>query len=86
MAENESLDLTSRHARRWNLVRVAAHLRHTRILKPGESPEALIALLARSRDEWLAVAADGRRKGFSWARLLDPSRRPVSQGVSHAPA
>ena len=65
---------------------VERHLRHTRILKPGESPEALIALLARNRDEWVAVAADGRRKGLPWARLLDPSRAPVSQGVSHAPA
>ena len=65
---------------------VERHLRHTRILKPGESPEALIALLARNRDEWLAIAAEGRRKGLPWARLLDPSRTPVSQGVSHAPA
>ena len=50
---------------------VERHLRHTRILRPGESPEALIALLARNRDEWLAVAAEGRRKGLPWARLLD---------------
>jgi hypothetical protein len=65
---------------------VERHLRHTRILKPGESPEPLIALLARNRDEWLAVAAEGRRKSLPWARLLDSSRTPVRQGLSHAPA
>ncbi len=63
---------------------VERHLRHTRILKPGESPEALIALLARNRDEWMAVAAEGRRKGLTWARLLD--RNLVGQGASYAPA
>jgi hypothetical protein len=62
------------------------HPRSTRIRKPGESPEALIVLLARNRDEWLAIAAEGRRKGLPWARLLDRSRTPVRQGVSYAPA
>jgi Queuosine biosynthesis protein QueC len=63
---------------------VERHLRHTRILKPGESPEALIALLARNRDEWLAIAVDGRRKGLPWARLL--ARNLAGQGASHATA
>jgi hypothetical protein len=63
---------------------VERHLRHTGILKPGESPEAVIALLARNRDEWMAVASEARRKGLPWARLLD--RNLVGQGASHASA
>ncbi len=62
---------------------VERHLRHTRILKPGEPPEALIALMARNRDEWMAVAAEGRRKGLQWARLLE--RNLAGQGASYAP-
>ncbi len=65
---------------------VERHLRHTRILKPGEPPKAQIALLARNRDEWLDIAAEGRRKGLAWARLLDRSHTPARQGLSHAPA
>jgi hypothetical protein len=61
---------------------VERHLRQTRILKPGESPEPLIALLARYRDEWLAIADEGRRRGLPWARLLE--RKLVGQGVTHA--
>ena len=61
---------------------VERHLRHTRILRPGESPEAFIALLTRNREEWLAIAAEGRRNGLPWARLLD--RSLVAQGASHA--
>ncbi len=61
---------------------VERHLRQTRILKPSESPEPIIALLARYRDEWLAIAADGRRRGLPWARLLE--RNLVGQGVTHA--
>lgn len=63
---------------------VERHLRHTGVLKPDESPDAVIDLLARNRDEWMAVASDARRKGLPWARLLD--RNLVGQGVSHAPA
>jgi Queuosine biosynthesis protein QueC len=63
---------------------VERHLRSTCILKPGESREALIALLARNRDEWLAVAAEARRKGLSWAGLLD--RNLVGQGARYATA
>ena len=44
MVENESLDLNSPRARRWNTVRDAA-------------------LMARNRDEWMAVAEG--RTGFS---------------------
>ena len=33
---------------------VERHLRHTRILKPGESSERLSNLLCRYRDEWLS--------------------------------
>lgn len=61
---------------------VERHLRDTRILKPGESPESIIALLARYREEWLTIANEGRRRGLPWARLLD--RNLVGQGASHA--
>jgi hypothetical protein len=63
---------------------VEHHLRHTRVLKSGESPEARIALLARNRDEWMTIAEAGRREGYRWARLLSPARTLIGQGVNHA--
>jgi 7-cyano-7-deazaguanine synthase in queuosine biosynthesis len=65
---------------------VERHLRRTRILKPGESSAPIAELLARNRDEWLKIAAEGRRKDYRWAMLLAPARTPFGQGVSHAPA
>jgi hypothetical protein len=63
---------------------VDRHLRHTRILKPGESSERFSNLLCRHRDEWLTIAEDGRKRGYRWARLVAPAQSPVEQGVSHA--
>ena len=50
------------------------------------APEAIIDLLVRHRDEWKQIVAKGSRLGYRWARLLDPTRTPVGQGVSHVPA
>jgi 7-cyano-7-deazaguanine synthase in queuosine biosynthesis len=58
------------------------YLRQTRILKPGDSPERIIDLLARNRDEWEKLAAEGREKGYRWARLLAPAL--VGQGANYA--
>jgi len=65
---------------------VSRHLLETHIHKVGDSPEAIIDLLVRHRDEWKQIVAKGRRVGYRWARLLDPARTSVGQGVSHAPA
>ena len=64
---------------------VARHLHSTEVLANGHSPEAVAALLAHYRDEWLDIAANGNRKGLSWTRLLAaPQQR--KQGVTHASA
>ncbi len=63
---------------------VERHLRCTRILKPGDSPLGIIDLLARNRDEWLQVAAEGRERGYAWARLLAPNRTSVESGATRA--
>ena len=64
---------------------VARHLLSTEVLADGHPREAVIALLARYRDEWMDIASDGNRKGFAWARLL-AAPRPQKQGVTHASA
>jgi hypothetical protein len=51
-----------------------------------KSPEALIRLFARYRDEWMAIAENGRREGYRWARLLARAGTLVGQGAGHAPA
>jgi hypothetical protein len=63
---------------------VERHLRDTQILGPGDSPDPIINLLTRNSDEWRVIAGDGRRKGYDWARLLDPPRTLVGEGASHA--
>jgi hypothetical protein len=63
---------------------VERHLRHTGIVKPGESSQPIKNLLVRNRDEWLKIVADGQRRGYSWARLLEPPRPSMEQGASHA--
>ena len=65
---------------------VERHFRHTRILKTGESSEQFSNLLCRNREEWLKIAEEGRRRGYRWARLLEPPRSPMEQGASHATA
>ena len=64
---------------------VVRHLLSTEVLADGHPPDAVIALLARYRDEWTDIASDGNRKGFAWARLL-AAPRPQKQGVTHASA
>jgi 7-cyano-7-deazaguanine synthase in queuosine biosynthesis len=64
---------------------VARHLVSTEVLADGYPREAVAALLARYRDEWMDIASDGDRKGLSWARLL-AAPRPQNQGVTHASA
>jgi 7-cyano-7-deazaguanine synthase in queuosine biosynthesis len=64
---------------------VARHVVSTEVLADGHPPEAVTALLARYRDEWMAIASDGNRRGLPWARLLAASR-PQRQGVTHASA
>lgn len=64
---------------------VARHIVSTEVLTDGQPPEAATALLARYREEWMAVASDGNRKGLPWARLL-ATPRPQRQGVTHASA
>ena len=63
---------------------VERHLRHTRIVMPGESSERFSNLLCRYRDEWLRIANEGHKRGYRWAQLLAPARSPMDQGVSHA--
>ena len=60
------------------------HLLHTRILEPGETGENIISLLARYRDEWEQIAAEGRERGYEWAEMLAPIQVPVSPGANHA--
>jgi 7-cyano-7-deazaguanine synthase in queuosine biosynthesis len=62
---------------------VARHLISTEVLANGHRQEAVAALLAHYRDEWMDIASYGNRKGFAWARLLAvPQSR--KQGVIHA--
>jgi hypothetical protein len=65
--------------------RVARHLVSTEVLADGHPREAVAALLARHRDEWMAIALDGNLRGLPWARLLT-TPRPQRQGVTHASA
>lgn len=65
---------------------VHRYLLETQILKSGESPAAIIDLLARNRDEWKGIVAERRRLGFRWARLLNPALTPIGRGVSNASA
>jgi hypothetical protein len=63
---------------------VECHLHATRILKPGDSRQGIIDLLARNRDEWLRMAAEGREQGYKWAWLLAPPQSSVESGALHA--
>lgn len=64
---------------------VARHLVSTEVLADGNPREAVTAMLARYRDEWMDIALAGNRKGLSWARLL-VAPRPQKQGVTDASA
>jgi len=63
----------------------ARHLISTEILGREQSQEDVIELLARYRDEWMAIASERREKGYSWARLL-AMHEPKMEGVAHASA
>jgi 7-cyano-7-deazaguanine synthase in queuosine biosynthesis len=63
----------------------ARHLISTEVMGRGESHEDAIELLARYRDEWMAIALEGRENGYNWAKLL-VAREPETQGVIHASA
>lgn len=64
--------------------RVERHLHSTQILKPEDSPQGIIDLLVRNRDEWLQMAAEGRERGYIWARLLAPAQSAVESGAIYA--
>lgn len=63
---------------------VIRYLRHTNVLPPGESPEPVIELLSRYRDEWLEIAAECQEKGYAWAKMMSLEVSKARQGVSHA--
>jgi hypothetical protein len=65
---------------------VRLHLAHTGIIKPGERDGPIRSLLERNCEEWLQIASEGRRRGYSWANLLAPARSSAAQGVSHVSA
>ncbi len=63
----------------------ARQLISTEILGREQSQEDVIELLARYRDEWMAIASERREKGYNWARLL-AMHEPKMEGVAHASA
>jgi 7-cyano-7-deazaguanine synthase in queuosine biosynthesis len=63
----------------------ARHLISTEVLGLEQSQEDEIELLARYRDEWIAIASEQRRKGHKWARLLATPELKM-EGVTHASA
>ena len=50
--------------------RFAQHVYGSGVLRPGESPEAIICLLRRYRHEWLELIRYGRSQGWTWCELL----------------
>jgi hypothetical protein len=64
---------------------VTRHLVSTEVLAEGYPREAVTALLARYRDEWMDIALDGNPIGLPWARLL-AAPRLQTQGANHASA
>jgi hypothetical protein len=64
------------------------HVLSTGILGRGQPQKGVIDLLARYRDEWIAVASHARRNGHGWATSLAPKQSPErqEQGVTYASA
>ncbi|MCI0533916.1 MAG: 7-cyano-7-deazaguanine synthase [Verrucomicrobiales bacterium] len=64
------------------------HVLSTRILQRGQSQKGVIDLLARYRDEWIAIASHAQRNGHAWAKWLAPQRpqERQEQGVTYASA
>jgi 7-cyano-7-deazaguanine synthase in queuosine biosynthesis len=66
--------------------RLRRHLFGSGVLAHGESPQAVVELLRRYRQEWLAVAAEGQEREWSWVKLLTPTTFANQKGLSHASA
>ncbi len=49
------------------------HLFGTKVIQACESPDNIIDLLLRYQQEWHAILAAGRRRGWDWAGWLPPS-------------
>jgi hypothetical protein len=64
------------------------HVLSTGILQRGQSQKGLIELLARYRDEWIAIASHAQRNGDAWAGWLAPQQPQArkEQGVTYASA
>jgi hypothetical protein len=64
------------------------HVLSTNILQRGQSQKGVIELLARYRDEWVAIASNARRNGNAWAKWLSPQQpqERQEQGVTYASA
>jgi hypothetical protein len=62
---------------------VYRHLRATQIPDHTAPADKVVDLLVRYREEWKRIVSERRDLGFHWARLLDPAREHVEQGLSH---
>lgn len=63
------------------------HVLSTEIVQRGQSQQGLIDLLARYRNEWLAIAADAQRNHLPWSSwLARPTRAQRAEGVPHVSA
>lgn len=62
------------------------HVLSTGILQRGQSQKGVIDLLARYRDEWIAIASHAQRNGHAWAKWLAPQQpqERQEQGVTYA--
>jgi len=66
--------------------RLRRHLFGSGIMGHGESPHLVIELLRQYRDEWLTIAAEGKKRGWHWASLLSPTMVANQGGLTHASA
>lgn len=62
------------------------HLFGSGIVGHGESPQPVIELLRRYRNEWLTIAAEGKEQGWHWASLLFQTMFANQGGLTHASA
>lgn len=66
--------------------RFRRHLLGSGIIGPGDSPFLVVEVLRRYRQEWLTIAADGIERGWTWVKLLTPTKSAKQEGMSHASA
>lgn len=66
--------------------RIQRHRIGAEVIGQSEPLQPIINLLLDYRREWLDLAAAGRRRGWSWTKLLDPAGSAQYEGVSHASA